>query len=656
MSIIADADLDCLEFDMSLDKVTLCRALTFNERAELLRQAVDAPAVDVALAKQRLQRWTSQRPFEDASLFLRRLDADHLSADEFEHVLGLNEQALGRMSFDTPQWAQAIEHNLARLSPHADWSQSKGFADVVAPLVHDACDIVHDSLATLFSHAHVRVVDLKVIEDQLLAELHSTLRGIFTKTMVLELNVARVQGQLTGDTPEARFWSFVARLHEPIVVRALIDEYPVMFRLLAEAVARWTRISTEPLQRLCTDWHAIRAQFCDGDVPGALVKLRTGLGTARVGGRSVAIFTFESGFRVVYKPKSMSAELHFQELLAWMNERGAQPTFRPLRILDRGSHSWMEWVQATTCKSPQQVAHFYRRQGAYLGLLYALDATDFHQDNLIAADEHPLLIDLEALFHPHSRANADIDADADAPAQSLEGALQRVLSHSVLRTSLLPRPEIANDESDGYDDSGLTGSGTTLTPYEVSTWDNVWTDEMKLVRKRVQASSADNLPTLDGAPIDVLVYYDDIVSGFESSYRLLLRHRSALLAADGPLARFADDDTRVMLHSNDTYDRLLSNSTHPDLLRDALDRDRYLDRLWVAAAEDARMVDVIPLETRDLLVGDMPVFAARPGSRDLFAGDGQRIDEFFQCSGLERSEDTRLNSSHGGISRMPSSA
>jgi len=47
--------------------------------------------------------------------------------------------------------------------------------------------------------------------------------------------------------------------------------------------------------------------------------------------------------------------------------------------------------------------------------------------------------------------------------------------------------------------SGLTGAGHQLTPYEVATWDNLWTDEMKLVRKRVQTSGGDNLPTLRGA-------------------------------------------------------------------------------------------------------------------------------------------------------------
>ena len=41
------------------------------------------------------------------------------------------------------------------------------------------------------------------------------------------------------------------------------------------------------------------------------------------------------------------------------------------------------------------MVRFYRRQGALLALLYALEATDFHAENLIASGEFPVLIDLE---------------------------------------------------------------------------------------------------------------------------------------------------------------------------------------------------------------------------------------------------------------------
>ncbi len=69
-------------------------------------------------------------------------------------------------------------------------------------------------------------------------------------------------------------------------------------------------------------------------------------------------------------------------------------------MADRGAYGWTEFVEAQACDTPEQVQRFYERQGGYLALLYFLEATDFHLENLIAAGEHPVLVDLEALFHP----------------------------------------------------------------------------------------------------------------------------------------------------------------------------------------------------------------------------------------------------------------
>src|SRR6266849_4245137 len=96
----------------------------------------------------------------------------------------------------------------------------------------------------------------------------------------------------------------------------------------------------------------------------------------------------------------MAVDRHFQDLLDWANAQGVSPPFRTLRILDEGDYGWVEFVSAVTCVSAEELKRFYRRQGGYLALLYLVHATDFHFENLIAAGEHPVLIDLESLFHP----------------------------------------------------------------------------------------------------------------------------------------------------------------------------------------------------------------------------------------------------------------
>ena len=224
--------------------------------------------------------------------------------------------------------------------------------------------------------------------------------------LALELQVASALWRLTGATPEARFESFVQRLRQPGGLLPLLEEYPVLARQLIPTIDQWVAASLEFLGRLCVDWDQIRATLAPEEDPGLLVEVRSNVGDRHRGGRSVLLLTFRSGWQLVYKPRSLAIDQHFQELLHWLNTRGAEPPFQTLKVLDRGAYGWSAFVAEQECGSAAAVRRFYERQGAYLALLYALEATDLHFENLIAAGEHPMLVDLETLFHPRALLEA----------------------------------------------------------------------------------------------------------------------------------------------------------------------------------------------------------------------------------------------------------
>ena len=409
--------------------------------------------------------------------------------------------------------------------------------------------------------------DPATVEAILLDDLPASLRWMLDRTLVLELHVARLQGLLPGDTPAERFQGFLRHLRRPQVVRALFHEYPVLARQLITALEHFVDASLSFLGRLCADWEAIRAAFSHGTDPGVLVEVAGGVGDKHRGGQSVLIATFGSGLRVVYKPKALGVDVHVQELLAWLNARGDHPPFRTLTVLDRGRYGWVEFVAAGACTSADEVRRFYERQGGYLALLYALEATDFHGENLIAAGEHPVLVDLESLFHPRAG-----DADLTGP----DHPAVRAMADSVLRVGLLPQRLRGDDDSAGVDLSGLGADDGQLTPRGAPAWEAAGTDQMRFTRRRQPIPGARNRPTLGGARVEVPDYAEAIARGFTSVYRLLCEHREELLSDEGPLARFAQDEVRVILRSTHTYALLLSESFHPDLLRDALERDRVV--------------------------------------------------------------------------------
>lgn len=496
------------------------------------------------------------------------------------------------------------------------------FLDAVRPLTNPARERLRTRLAQLAVAPEGPAFDAEPLEAVLAHALDDRALRMVSRTFALELQVASLRGALAGDTAEARFASFADRLRDRRAVRDLFEEYPVLERALVEAVARWERVNGELVERLVADWPVVVAEIFGGRDPGALTGIDAGAGDVHRGGRAVRVLTFASGARLVYKPRALAADRHFNELLAWVDARGDHPPFRRLRLIDRGDHGWSEFAAAAPCASVDDVARYYTRLGGQLALLYALEAIDFHQGNVIAAGEHPVLPDVEALFQPRVGALDFRRADDLAWA---------TIDHSVLRVGLLPQWL-----SDGETPVDLSGIGTTAghaSPHRVAYWEGAGTDELRLARRHVALRAADNRPTVEGAAIDVSRFADELVDGFTRVYRLLLAHRDELLRDGGPLDRFADDELRMLLRPTVTYAALYRESFHPDVLRDAQDRDRLFDRLGSAGPH---LAAVVPSERADLLRGDIPLFTTRASSRDLWDSDGRRIGGFFDETGLEQ--------------------
>jgi type 2 lantibiotic biosynthesis protein LanM len=620
-------------------------AFTLKERVDSLRALPNLTSrkIDTEQAEKLLGRWRAQAPLDKEELFLQRLKMDGITEEELKYLLGETVESLCERSPIPPPWLEQLSEVFGDKSGQNGRNRGRALANVwpgvqnkpdqwgllfvIEPLLNHALDRFRAGVEAMIREQRTVPFDPQTIDTKFISSLLRALLQMLVPTLILELNVARLRGQLSGDTPEARFKSFVESLLESEKALALLEEYPVLARQITSRIDCWLNYSLEFLQHLCHDWDVIQAEFAAGLDPGGVAEIDTGAGDHHRGGRSVLIATFSSGFKIAYKPRSLAIDLHFQELLEWFNERGANPPLRTLKVLDRGRYGWEEFVAAESCSSMAEVERFYRRQGEYLALLYVLRATDFHLENLIAAGEHPVLVDLESLFHP---------ALVSAPGAESEWLADECMERSVLRVGLLPRQIWFNEESQGVDLSGLGGAPGQLSPFEVPYVQEAGTDEMRISRKRTMIPAGQNRASLNGTDVNLLEHSESIVAGFTNVYRILQQHGHDLLAEEGPLARFAYDEIRVILRPTETYARLLQESHHPNLLRRGLDRERYFDRLWVAAERQPELARAIADERDDLQRGDIPIFTTRVCALDLWSSAGRRIPDWMRESGLDR--------------------
>jgi type 2 lantibiotic biosynthesis protein LanM len=601
--------------------------------AERLRAGEPSGAVDDGLGRKRLALWRDEP--------VHRKDPDRvgdrygLTEAALVRLLGETPEAV-RSRFDTDPWyAQRIAEAWRRYP--ATGHALPGFAPLAGPLLHQARERVRNRVAAL-ADGHPRL-STGVLADQLGDGPVEAVNQLAARTLVLELNVARLRGELAGADPHERYHHFVRLLADPAYSLGVLREYPVLARDLVRTVDNWAESRLEFVERLVADFDQL-AVHCGGpDALGDLAGVTFGAGDSHRGGRSVAVVRFETGAWVMYKPRRLGVDRHFQDLLVWLNERGDHPPLRTFWVMDRRDYGWTEFVAAGPCADRAAVGRFYRRQGAYLALLHTLGAVDFHLENIIAAGEHPVLIDLEALFHSWQVRLPEGDEAA------------ALMSRSVIAVGLLPAPALWSEDNqvNQFDLSGMSGAGGQLTLTPVPTWDDAGSDEMRLVRRRVAMPGSANLPTVDGSLPDVTEFRDDLVEGYRSMYRTLLRNREALA---GPLSTFADDEVRIVVRPTRVYMKMLDEGRHPDLLRDALDRDRFYDNLFSGHQGRRHRDGLIASELAQLLAGDVPIFLTTPSTTDLAGGDAAVLPGMLERTGLDVARERLAGLSEGHLAQQ----
>ncbi|HDR4872036.1 TPA: type 2 lantipeptide synthetase LanM family protein [Bacillus cereus] len=464
-------------------------------------------------------------------------------------------------------------------------------------------------------------VDWDQLQSSILYNLIEALTNIGARTITLELYIAKQLKELTGNTPEERFESFVrTKLLDFDALEFIYKEYPVLSRILMIRTNYYVNAITEALTRFEEDWDQINQSLKLDAL--SLKSIAVGLGDSHQQGRSVMRFKFEKNKEILYKPKPLTVAIYFHELLDWINKKGFTPKLKGHNILNRQGYVWEECIQHRECKTQDQIENYYKRLGGYLAILNAVNGTDFHHENIVADGEFPTLIDLETIFHHPAKLNiktAEIEA-------------KYKIINSVLGTALLPHLYFKNAEGYGIDISGVSVQNQEELPIPLLRAENEGTDEMRFVRKKVMADINDNnVPKLNGKVIGASSHVDSIIEGYQHAAQIIFNNKSELLHEDGPIAKFKDTEIRIVVRPTQYYGNFLLEKYHPDYMRDCVELEKLLDRLWFTVLDTRQ----IPFEKQDLFNGDIPIFTTKPGSRDLFASSGEKIENYFDQPSYE---------------------
>ena len=268
--------------------------------------------------------------------------------------------------------------------------------------------------------------------------------------------------------------------------------------------------------------------------------------------------------------RAFSTNLRISELdAAWhalieeLNRAGAPIQLQAMRVLARDGYGWTEYVKHAGCTEDQDVQRFFRRAGAWLALFHCFAATDMHHENMIAAGDQPIPIDLETILQA-----AEDQVDEEPEGQAFQAA-KNVIANSVMAVGLLP----AYGRSADNDIFQVGGVASDWSSKIRLSWNNINSDTMRPKTTRETEAPTSNLPHINGEYAKLADHVEDLISGFEKYARFLGGY-----GKDGKLFdRFAGLPSRKVVRPTQFYYMLLQR------LKD--DRTMHDGAVWSAQAD-----------------------------------------------------------------------
>ncbi len=343
-------------------------------------------------------------------------------------------------------------------------------------------------------------------------------------------------------------------------------------------------------------------------------------------GKSTAILTLMENQKLVFKPTNAAISESYFALLDWVGQY-LEIGNSIYKIHNKENYHWQEFVSEKHCKTPEEIQTYYKRAGYLLCILYTINASDYHAENLIAHGDTPVLIDHETIILPK------ISTRFKEYYRSFNDAKK----DTVLNTFLLPNIKAKGDFPIGA--CGLGYSKETHYYEEKKIGVNRFTKYWRMVTKLVEENYIKcNIPTLNDKKIFLEANLQDFLNGFEDCYQLLLKNKEFLISEVSPIQNFSNVTIRYVWRSTSAYRIILNFMKEP---KNLIDKEQYKQRIkkYLSVAyknfpQDSPLLKILEHEISQVMRGDIPYFEVNSSSRDLETEFGT-VKDFFELSAIE---------------------
>lgn len=144
------------------------------------------------------------------------------------------------------------------------------FSGFINPFLLYGWDLLMNKMFELGLIVPAPHITKEILQDYLVNKINA----LSYRMLILELNIAREDEHLLGETPQDRFTYFSDfYLSDTDVFNRLTNDYPVLIRLIYNTIDNWVNFISEVFYRLHKDNQLLSDQFNKGKPIGDITKL-----------------------------------------------------------------------------------------------------------------------------------------------------------------------------------------------------------------------------------------------------------------------------------------------------------------------------------------------------------------------------------------------
>ncbi|MNU54572.1 Lanthionine synthetase C-like protein [compost metagenome] len=402
--------------------------------------------------------------------------------------------------------------------------------------------------------------------------------------------------------------------------------YLELFPLITLRINNYLSYVEEIIGNVTIDLHNIEELLPATNSSLKLNDIKLGSGDTHSDGKSVGKLIFNQGV-VYYKPRTGELDIKFFDFLDKLYLYDEKFDFKRIKIISRDTYSFFEQIEHVLVRDPEELEQYYEKLGYILCIMYTLNGTDFHSENIIAHGKDPVLVDLESLFHSNIFLNENLYD---------QGFLEIIKSSdpTVLDIGILPKKIVKNYDSDDYslEIGGIGAEKQKVSPFKFSEFNIDQNGQPRHIRKFGFNGVSENNPIKEISDSELSAINVIMQNSFEYFYKWILNNKSIYISMVSD--HFKSKKIRVILRPTFLYSKLMILSKNIYFLGNKTNRKILFSKL---AYERENQMSFVYSEYDQLMNYDIPIFYAYTDELEIYNANNDKLGILSDKTPLESS-------------------